>query len=232
MYRVEYYADSDVGLVRKKNEDSFAILGDENFFAIADGLGGHKAGEVASREAVSYLCQAVKELFASTHTPLTAPKLEEFLSSIFQNVNSWVHHLSCNIEDYQGMGTTLSSALLFQEHLIYSHVGDSRIYQYRNQKLTQLTLDHAQIEANYSKSLTQIIGSSRRIKADSKIIKALPGDSYILCSDGLTDSVKESQIYDILSLELPARVKTKELISSAKRQGGSDNITVLVIDLK
>ena len=231
-YKIDYYGDSDVGLVRKKNEDSFAILTSENFFALADGLGGHKAGEVASKEAVSYLCSAVKELFA-TKSQLTAKKLEESLSHIYQNVSNWVHHLSSNIEEYRGMGTTLSSALLFDEHLIYSHIGDSRIYQLRDKKLTQLTLDHSQIELNQSKSLTQIIGSSRRIKTDSKCVSVSKGDIYMICSDGLTDSVKESQIYAILSdTNLPAKTKAKALIESARRQGGSDNITVLMIELK
>lgn len=230
---VDAYGDSDVGLVRKKNEDAFAILKPENFFALADGLGGHRAGEVASREAISYLCQAIKELFASNLIPLTPKNLEEFLSIIYQNVNSWVHHLSCNIDDYKGMGTTLSSALFFEEHLIYSHIGDSRIYQFRGKSLTQLTSDHSQIEKNKVKSLTQIIGSPKRVKAESNFLKTVQGDIYLICSDGLTDCVKESQIYDILSsTNYPLRAKIRRLITSAKEQGGNDNITVLMIEVR
>ncbi|MDN3504265.1 MAG: protein phosphatase 2C domain-containing protein [Rhabdochlamydiaceae bacterium] len=230
------YGTSDIGLMREKNEDCFAILQEERFFALADGMGGHKAGEIASKEAVSYLCQAVRELFSASQSPLTCEMLKQFIHHIFQNANSWVYHLSNSLDEYQGMGTTLSSALIFDNHLITSHIGDSRIYLLRNKQLELITTDHTSYDKcpkknSRRKVLTQVIGSSKKVTADTRITQIQENDLFLICSDGLTDYMKENTLYDILSRETSLVTKSDELIVTAKESGSSDNITALMIEI-
>ncbi|MCF7806559.1 MAG: protein phosphatase 2C domain-containing protein [Simkaniaceae bacterium] len=232
--KFECFALTDIGLMRATNEDAFAVLHQEGFFALADGMGGHKAGEIASQEAIKYLCQAVQELFTTTHLTLTPAMLSKCLSDIYQNINSWVHHLGLSLEDCYGMGTTLSSALLYKNCLITSHIGDSRIYQLRGASLKKITSDHSMIDYDPTKSisrkvLTQIIGSHKKIEADTTVIDVRKNDVFLLCSDGLTDFVKETRIYGILSDNLPLENRAQRLIVEAKNNGGADNITVVIL---
>jgi len=134
------------------------------------------------------------------------------------------------------MGTTLSSALLFDNHLITSHIGDSRIYMLRDDKLELITTDHIVYNEDPKKKsrrkvLTQVIGSSNKVTADTKITPIQEKDLFLICSDGLTDHMKESVLYDILARESSLVTKSDELIVSAKESGSSDNITALMIEI-
>ena len=131
---------SDVGLKRQNNEDVFRTLEKEKFFILADGMGGHNAGEVAAQRAVEYMCSAMQTLMVPQKSH-SIDDLKSHLIALVENTNLWVHHLGATDPTLFGMGTTLSSCLLFNNKIIYSHVGDSRIYRYRNGQLAQITRD-------------------------------------------------------------------------------------------
>ena len=231
------YGATDIGLSRKSNQDCFAVLEEEQFFALADGMGGHLAGEIASREAVTYLCRTIREVYSTLSNQLSPNNVQKLFDSIFQNVNQWVHHVGKSLEECQGMGTTLSSALLIDDQLITSHVGDSRIYRMRDEKIDLLTKDHTVINADPVKNvrrkiLTQIIGSTHKVTPLTHIHTVHPSDLFLLCSDGLTDCVKENEICGIISSEYPIDKKVDQLIDLAKASGGSDNITAVMIEIE
>lgn len=233
--KFRYSGLTDIGQTRQRNEDCFAVLQSESFFALADGMGGHQAGDIASQEAIAYLCQAVRELF-STSPKLSPEKLTSHISHIYQNVNAWVHHLGSNLSEYQGMGTTLSSALLYEDSMIISHIGDSRVYQIRQNKMRQITTDHSAYNRDphlhiKRKVLTQIIGSQKKITTDISVVKVRPKDLFLICSDGLTDCVKEEDILTIIAQPLTLEERSQSLIQAANARGGIDNITVLLIEV-
>ena len=134
---------SDVGLVRFNNEDVLLMLKEQGFFALADGMGGHKAGEVAAREAIRFMSTSIEEHFISSKKIWNIFELSSFNRLCIENANSWVYHLGKKKHAYQGMGTTLCTLHFYERSLIYGHVGDSRIYRIREGILKQLTEDHS-----------------------------------------------------------------------------------------
>ncbi|MCB1107954.1 MAG: serine/threonine-protein phosphatase, partial [Chlamydiia bacterium] len=130
-FRLTSFGLSDIGHIRKNNEDVFHSLKELGFFALADGMGGHNAGEVAAKEAVKFVSASVEELFASSKKDWNIFDLSSFNKICIENANSWVHHLGNKKKAYSGMGTTLCTLLFHERSLIYGHVGDSRIYRFR-----------------------------------------------------------------------------------------------------
>ena len=238
------YGLTDVGHVRTNNEDVFLNLHEYGFFALADGMGGHNAGEVAAKEAVRFVCASIEELFVSAEQEWNIFDLSSFNKLCIENANSWVHHLGKKKRDYSGMGTTLCT-LLFHEHsLIYGHVGDSRIYRFREGFLDQLTLDHSltnqMIEKGqvskeksrtlpYNNILTRAIGTQMDVEAEIHIAPVSPHDIYLMCSDGLTDQVSDEEITKILKNSKDIKRATTQLVERAKEQGGLDNVTVVIV---
>ncbi|MDN3508260.1 MAG: protein phosphatase 2C domain-containing protein, partial [Simkaniaceae bacterium] len=138
---LSYFGMSDVGHVRKNNEDAFVLMPEYGFFAIADGMGGHNGGEIAAHETLSHLCQSVIDAFA-THTP-TLDETQMWLEQAIAECNAYVHKLSkCNTS-LSGMGTTICMTLFLENELIYAHVGDSRLYHFQKEAITPLTSDHS-----------------------------------------------------------------------------------------
>ena len=142
-FPLTYFWLTDVGHVRKNNEDVFLNLEEYGFFALADGMGGHNAGEIAAKEAVRFVSTSIEELFASSERDWNIFDLSSFNKICIENANSWVHHLGKKKNNYAGMGTTLCTLLFHERSLIYGHVGDSRIYRFREGLLEQLTDDHS-----------------------------------------------------------------------------------------
>ena len=243
-YQLESYAKSDIGLVRGNNEDSFRELENEKFFILADGMGGHKAGEIASSKAVDYMCRSVQNFFINTQHLPKIEELKNHVAKFIENTNLWVHHLSAQEPKYQGMGTTLCSILFFEKSIIYSHVGDSRIYRFREGSLQQLTDDHLAIrhrkgilttrqstnEVSYTRRvLTRAIGTSLEVVPDVVKEIAKRGDIYLMCSDGLTDHVSNEAIAGILASNESLQQIGDSLIEKAKQGGGQDNITLVLV---
>lgn len=220
---------TDIGLVRNNNEDAFESLTEQRFFALADGMGGHKAGEVASHEAVTFMCASIEELFISVNkdASLYTNQLGSLLEEYIKNTNTWIHCLSKKRKAFQGMGTTLSTALFYDSQMIIGHVGDSRIYRLREGRLTQLTKDHS-IGRH---TLTQAIGTSLHIAPQIEVVPVKSGDVYLMCSDGLPDLLSDEEIKKRIN-PLDIRSSTDHLIDGAKAAGGYDNITVVLLKVE
>ncbi len=247
---IKSHGISDVGLKRDNNEDVFRLLEKECFFVLADGMGGHNAGEVAASKAVEYMCSAMQSLLISPHSSLSTDDLKSHLFALVENTNLWVHHLGASDPSLFGMGTTLSSVLFFNNKIIYSHVGDSRIYRFREGKLTQLTKDQVISSAipydidkdpttqefddriqSSKKMLAQAIGTSILVAPEVGEDEAKLGDLYLICSDGLSDCVEDETIESALRHSHSLDESGEELISMAKAGGGHDNITLVLVQV-
>ncbi len=240
-FKIESFGKSDVGLIRNNNEDVFRELPKEKFFILADGMGGHNAGEVAASRAVEYMCSGIQTLFQSSKDSLELEDIQMHVESVIENTNLWVHHLGASNPSLYGMGTTLCSILFFKEFIVYSHVGDSRIYRFRNGKLTPLTNDHTTFSKNAPsgenrngvslprKVLAKAIGTSIFVTPEIKSEKAEASDVYLLCSDGLTDLVSDGLIESLLKNYTDLNQVASHLIETAKESGGHDNITLLLV---
>ena len=240
LFNIESFGISDVGLIRKSNEDVFRELPKEKFFILADGMGGHNAGEIAALRAVEYMCSSIQNLFIQPPDRMSPQEIEAHIVGLIENTNLWIHHLGASDPTLYGMGTTLCSMLVFKQSVIYSHVGDSRIYRLRNYELKQLTEDHTlsptkETEKPVSlsrKVLTRAIGTSIAVLPEVKTEIAEGGDIYLMCSDGLSDLVPNSQIEEIINSLSSLSEIGKTLINEAKARGGRDNITLLLMHLR
>lgn len=243
-YKVLVAALSDVGLVRQNNEDAWKQLPDEFFYVLADGMGGHRAGEVASKRATEQLCLRFKEAF--DHTGKTLEDAKEVLFKSIQEVSQSIYTLGCSKEELHGMGTTLCSIYLHPRGLVYGHVGDSRIYMFHQKVLRQLTRDHSllrelrdlgQIEEDdsegflYKNILTRAVGTEPYVEPCVESVSLHKGDIILMCSDGLTDMLSEKEIQEIIKSN-PMEKVAKALVKAAKQQGGTDNITVVVVKIE
>ena len=224
---------TDRGLVREENEDAFVIT--DSLAAVADGMGGHQAGEVASRTALAELTGA---LGGSLRRPTTA------LLNAFSRANTAVLR-QAGEADKAGMGSTLTAVVLKGRRAWIGHIGDSRAYLLRDGRLTQLTRDHslvADLVRNGSLSpeearihprrhvITKAIGSDKVIKPDVFSLNLLAGDRLILCTDGLTNHVGSDRIAELAGGDSLQAV-CRDLVEAAKAGGGSDNITVAVVEI-
>ncbi len=236
---MESYSISDIGYVRSNNEDAWAELPAYKFFVLADGMGGHQAGEVASKEAVERLGSQIEELYQKA-----PPKAAAELRAAIERVNREIYQLSLKNRRYAGMGTTLVCLLVCGESLIYAHVGDSRIYRFRDKCLTKLTQDHSLREELLGKGklkaestpvgafkniITRAIGTHADVQPEIESTQLMDGDIYFLCSDGLTDELSTDEMSSILLKAKTIKEASDSLVSAAKAKGGNDNITIVMV---
>ncbi len=240
--KIESFGISDQGLVRENNEDVWHQIPVHQFFILADGMGGHNAGEIAAREVVHHLSASICQFFSGPEQE-DAEQIERHLHTAIVKANAWVHRLSEQKQEFCGMGTTLCCFLLHEQSLIYAHVGDSRIYRFRK-KLELLTEDHSlrsqmiqlgqlnalsQEQFLYKNIITRAIGTSPLVEPEVSKTQVEEEDIYFLCSDGLTDCVSHNEISTILSNAPTIQNASERLISAAKAKGGKDNITIVMI---
>lgn len=237
--RLSYHGISDIGLIRSNNEDVWTALPECGFFAVADGMGGHQAGEIASQEAMRSLCQSIRAM-----TGLGGEEKMRDLRLAIEKANRHVVALANSQKSLAGMGTTLCCLLWSAKHVIYAHVGDSRIYRMRHGVLELLTEDHSfltkwkaykdlssacETPYPYRHVITRAIGMAGHIKPTISMTLHRPGDLYLLCTDGLTDVLEahelEFQINQAPDLEATCAI----LVEMAKIKGSSDNITLLMV---
>jgi len=228
-----YHGATDKGCVRKNNEDFFGALSSQQFYVLADGMGGHKAGEVAAKEAVNYLLSSVRR----TLLPKDWKREEicQLLQQLYINTNERVHEMSLRFPHYKGMGSTLTSCLFYDRYLIMGHVGDSRLYRLREGELSRLSSDHLCKASQSQKTkmvLTRAIGPSPTLFPDVKSLPIQENDQYLICSDGLTRELSSEEISTYLRSPLPLKEKCKKMILSAKEKGGNDNITLVLIQVQ
>lgn len=227
---------SDIGVSRPNNEDVWIAMPDLGFYALADGMGGHQAGEIAAQTTIDQLSILVKNI--QTKTPQT---LMAGLEEAIEKANQWVYELGRNTETLHGMGTTLCCLLWTQETIVYAHVGDSRIYRLRDQKLELLTQDHSLLAKwlkvkkssktpfPYKNVITRAIGTAPKANPEISFCTHQKGDLFFLCSDGLSDTLSLEDIENILNRAPNLENASQKLIQEAKNKGSSDNITILMI---
>jgi protein phosphatase len=227
-------AVTDPGRTRRHNEDSFVI--EPPLFAIADGMGGAQAGEVASRLATA----ALKEAGANGGG-------EQRIADLVQEANRRVYDRSSSDPNTSGMGTTITVALVEDDKVAFGHVGDSRAYLIRHAQMEQLTEDHSLVnellktgklsreeaETHPQRSvITRALGTDPDVDVDTFSVRAEDGDLFLLCSDGLTDMVSEDSILDVVEQnrgDIDAALRA--LVKAANRGGGQDNITVVAFEI-
>ena len=239
---LHYCGLTDMGRVRPNNEDVFHLLDKHRFFALADGMGGAQAGEYAAAETVRVVCAFIQKLL-SEEKEWEIFDLLAYSKLHIESANRWIYHLGDEIGECKGMGTTLCTLCFYKQFALYAHVGDSRLYLFREGTLHQLTADHAiTASSRYSgndlpnpssftkrRMLTQAIGKRSDIDTSVDCKAVRPGDLYLMCTDGLTDQVSEPEIATILRTHQHPQPIAKALVHQANLHGGRDNVTVVVV---
>ena len=226
---------TDPGLKRKHNEDAYAILEHHHLFVIADGMGRHAAGEVASQLCVDAITEAFRtSSFGRPRAP-TLPRRAARLQGAILLGNDRILAAAEENDAYTGMGTTVVAAYFSpnNQRVYIAHVGDSRCYRLRGNKLLQITTDHtlaaAGIQGKSSSVLSRAVGIEENVDVDVSIESPLPGDIYLLCSDGLSRMVSAEIIQEILQTTPNLEDATSLLIDKANQSGGRDNITAILV---
>ena len=238
-------AVSDVGRVRSLNEDSFHLYGGlrYGYGLVADGMGGHKAGEIASSMAI----ESIKKTISSGMKGYGKHKSDDIKAMLCEAVvkaNKEIYDYAKADFAMLGMGTTVSLALIYDQKMYIAHVGDSRVYRIKDNKIEQMTTDHSyvnelvsmgQITKEQAKShpkknvITRAVGTEPSIRVDVSEY-TYKGETILICSDGLTNLVGDSEIASITSGAKSLNDAAKKLVTLANERGGSDNITVIIFD--
>jgi len=242
------YGLTDIGLVRKNNQDSYAIRIIDEDLAIAvvcDGMGGAQAGNVASAVAVEAFSAALEDS-CKQGLPPDRERKEELLRAACKTANTTVYELSVSNPEYEGMGTTLVGALILSHEIYIVNVGDSRCYIYTDGGLQQVTSDHSLVQAlvdcgditpeeartHPKKNLiTRALGTEDTIRSDVFQLERRPGDIMLLCSDGLSNIITEDVLAQELSAMTSCENSSRNLLSLAVEQGAPDNVTVVLAQL-
>jgi protein phosphatase len=242
--KLSYAARTDVGMIRTGNEDNFAVDADTDgargVFIVADGMGGHAAGEVASEMAVQIVLRELKDVKAVGSTATKA------LSGALRAANRAIHDRTISEVDKQGMGTTASVLMLSDSRYLIGQVGDSRVYLLRDGALTQVTKDHSYVQEQvdignltpeqaryhpYSNVITRCVGASPDLDPDLYVGEAREGDVFLVASDGLTGMVDDKRLAQLLMSRAEPERKVQALIAEANGRGGLDNITAIVVQV-
>ncbi len=246
---------TDVGCARDHNEDDFYLSeGDEALCIVADGMGGHRSGEVASAMAIRAIVDYYRETIPKNgkdysdavvngeELDLNQHRLREAL----RVANREVFEAAAGEEAFDGMGTTVVSGYFTKEGVYMAHIGDSRAYRYRDGQLEQLTPDHSLANEYvrmgilakedieffpYKNVITRACGLADEVEVDACFMEFIPGDIYLLCSDGLTDMVADDQIAEMIEDEDDLGTLCQSLVDQANANGGNDNITVILAEV-
>lgn len=245
-YRIEFLGDTNVGYKRERNEDRFGCFGDGQFLVVADGMGGHRGGDVAAETTVSALSFWYERLEPTWLNSATNEVVVEAVKEAIKGINRAIYDMGRQEPNLKGMGTTLCCLLFRGNEALVCHVGDSRIYLYRKGKLKQLTRDDSLVadllEAGeldeedvssfpYRGVLTRAIGMSSAITPHLDLLKVEEGDLFLICSDGLTGMVPRQNLEQLLGdcvSELKLEEGVASLINAALEGGGDDNVTVVL----
>lgn len=237
---------TDTGKIRQHNEDDAGIFKGKDEFVlavVADGMGGHLAGDVASKMAV----KAMGEKWNEAETIPTAPSdCEKWLIEQILSVNSKIYDHAQAHEECQGMGTTIVCALFTGKTVSVAHIGDSRCYLLQDGDFVQVTEDHSLVnelvrtgeisredaEHHPRKNvLMKALGTDQSVSIDTRSFDIEPGDKLLLCSDGLTNKVEGTELKDILQSDSAPQEKVNLLVDKANQNGGEDNITAVLLEL-
>lgn len=244
---LKFAARTDMGQVRENNEDKFDFYEPEEpsilaargcFYAVADGMGGALAGQIAS--------ELTLKRILTTYYDHPAADPQAALREAILEANDYIYALAQAIPERSGMGTTLVAALFIEDQVVIAHVGDSRAYLLREGSLRQVTVDHSWVEEQvragvltreeaelspFRNVITRSIGATPNVLPDFYEEKCQEGDTWLLCSDGLTGHVEDSEIASILERHAPSEA-ARQLVELANARGGRDNITVFVLSVR
>lgn len=238
MVRIEAYARTDVGLRRSSNEDAFVSAAEHGVLALADGMGGAASGEVAS----GIFVDTVRERLSAVH-PSVPSGAEEFVRETFLLANRRIRDLADREPEHEGMGCTGEMVVFTGDRYVVGHVGDSRVYLFREGRLRQATKDHSFVQEQvdqgvitseqarvhpYRHMILRAIGIHDSLAVDLISGKAYPGDLFLLCSDGLSDMVGDLIIQGRLASGRSLEEKADLLVRDACDAGGHDNVTVVL----
>ncbi|HJQ20117.1 MAG TPA: Stp1/IreP family PP2C-type Ser/Thr phosphatase [Gemmatimonadaceae bacterium] len=239
--KLAHAARTDVGMIRSGNEDNFDVdvNATRGIFIVADGMGGHAAGEVASEMAVQIVKRELKDVNETSGTTM-----QKTLAESLRLANRAIHDRTITEVDKQGMGTTASVLVLYDSRYVIGQVGDSRVYLLRDGGLKQLTKDHSYVQEQvdlgnltpeqaryhpYSNVITRCVGASPEVEPDLYTGDARRGDVFLIASDGLTGMVDDRRLAQLLMSRTEPDRKVQALISEANGRGGLDNITAIVV---
>jgi len=247
---MEFGARSDIGQVRKNNEDSLAMSPEMNLFVVSDGMGGLASGEIASRLAVETVLAHCREGDVNSELALTGERINGVsrgsnrLASAVRLANHVIQKAAHENAAHRGMGATIAVVRCEAERMSVAHVGDSRVYRLRDQRLEQLTQDHSLVaeqvrqgemtereacESNLQNVLIRALGIDANVETDVTDELLMDGDTILLCTDGLTREVSDKQIATVLSDMKNAQGAADRLVDLANQAGGRDNITAIVL---
>ena len=238
------FAKTDIGKAREKNQDYYYVSKDTDvprIYILADGMGGYKGGEVASKLAT----ESVKKYIENNFSNIIKEKEEilKLIASAVEYANMVVYEKSKEDKELEGMGTTLEVCVIYNNKAYIGHVGDSRVYRIRKDIIRKLTKDHSYVQQliedkkitreeakTHPKKnmITKALGCTPFVEPDLRARNFEKGDIFIICSDGLTNMVDEKQIYEIIKQDIENA--TEKLINEANQAGGYDNITVIIIN--
>ena len=237
--QLEVGQGTNTGMIRSGNEDNFYSDPDKGLFVVADGMGGHAAGEVASEMAVTIVAELLSELRSLPDEDATRA-----INEAVRRANAAIYERTLTETEKHGMGTTVSLLGLHDWHYVIGQVGDSRVYLLREGRLVQLTKDHSyvqeQVDAGaltpeqaryhpYSNVITRCVGAGAEVQPDIYIGQAQAGDTFLVASDGLTGMVDDRRLQQLLGSRAPAQRVVDALIAEANGRGGLDNITAIVV---
>jgi len=248
--RIRYAAKTDVGMKRSHNEDYFSLIEDEKVFIVADGMGGHASGEVASKMAsdvMNEFYQHSKDMDATwpfRYDPsLSYP--ENRMVAAIRLANQRIFESAMKNPNLRGMGTTMVACMFVGDNAYVAHVGDSRCYRVANGKISQLTRDHSLLEDYkdarpdmseeearnfpHKNVITRALGMRDTVVVDIKKFEINDGDLFVLCSDGLSGMLEDPSIHSICSQAPSLEAAVADLIDQANRAGGNDNITAMLV---
>ncbi|MDI7266595.1 MAG: protein phosphatase 2C domain-containing protein [Myxococcota bacterium] len=246
------FAATDIGRRRQANEDSYLRNDALGLYVVADGMGGHAAGEVASGESVDAIhgmiargVAVIERFNEHPDGPEEARALTRLLESAVQSAAFLVFGIAEQAPESQGMGTTISALLIVEGFAVTAQVGDSRIYRVRDGDIIQLTDDHTLVNWQVKQGLltlaearnikdhnviTRAVGSHEYVQVDTQLFPVKPGDLFLLCSDGLHGYLKHPEIPPILDLGIERAAR--RLVAMANERGGKDNITALTVRIE
>ena len=251
--KLAFAAKTDVGLKRTNNEDNFAVIQSAGLYVLADGMGGHASGQVASTMCVSHVAQYICEMARQPGFKLSFPTKPEWsfeaklLANAIMYANERVFIQSCKDRSMEGMGTTVTAIFNAPHGLVLAHVGDSRIYRVRKGEITQMTRDHSLMNhlidkgelrpedaANFANKnvILRAIGLKDEVEVDIKEVPREKGDIYMMCSDGLSDLVSDSMICKTIAEAHTLDDACSSLIGLALKAGGKDNVTVVCVSVE
>ena len=239
----EFAALTDVGRLRAHNEDAVHVDSALGLAVLADGMGGYKGGEVASAMAISLIHASFGRWFAQAGLQAPARVVRRALQAATDDANASILAAGTTNPELQGMGTTLVLAAFRPQRVLVGHIGDSRCYRLRNDKLEQLTRDHSlrqqQLDAGAITAeealnspnrnlVTRAVGVEPQVLLEMHEHSARPGDLYMLCSDGLSEMVPDGKLFTLLRHDVELQKKASLLVAIANDNGGRDNISVIL----